>query len=172
MACGVFACFCQATRFLYPSFAPSFLELLTFGALISATDPVSTLAVFQAKQVDPHLFYLVFGESVINDAVGLVLFQAMAHLVEKNLDGESLSVGAEVVQFLVDFLLGFVCSMILGLGTGLATGWFFKVVDMRHTPILELCMYVPIMYTPFILAEASPRAASWRLACNFIFFCI
>ena len=54
-------------------FEASYLELLAFGALISATDPVSTLAVFDAKKVDPHLFYLVFGESVINDAVGLVL---------------------------------------------------------------------------------------------------
>lgn len=48
----------------------AFTELLTFGALISATDPVSTLAVFSEKRVDPHLFYLVFGESVLNDAVG------------------------------------------------------------------------------------------------------
>jgi hypothetical protein len=55
------------------SFAPSYLELLAFGALVSATDPVSTLALFEAKKVDPQLFYLVFGESVINDAVGLVL---------------------------------------------------------------------------------------------------
>ena len=39
-------------------FAPTALELLAFGALISATDPVSTLAVFSAKKVDPHLFYL------------------------------------------------------------------------------------------------------------------
>lgn len=51
-------------------FSKAFTELLTFGALISATDPVSTLAVFQEKRVDPHLFYLVFGESVLNDAVG------------------------------------------------------------------------------------------------------
>ena len=50
-------------------FHPTFTELLTFGALISATDPVTTLAVFQVKRVDPQLFYLVFGESVLNDAV-------------------------------------------------------------------------------------------------------
>jgi sodium/hydrogen exchanger 8 len=55
------AIFLEVFKSLYGSatFQPSFLELLTFGALISATDPVSTLAVFQAKQVDPHLFYLV-----------------------------------------------------------------------------------------------------------------
>ena len=49
---------------LCTTFHPTFAELLTFGALISSTDPVSTLAAFQAKRVDPQLFYLVFGESV------------------------------------------------------------------------------------------------------------
>jgi len=71
-------------------FQPRFTELLTFGALISATDPVSTLAVFQAKQVDPQLFYLVFGESVLNDAVGLVLFKTTSKLVGNEDDIEEI----------------------------------------------------------------------------------
>ena len=54
---------------LCPAF--SFAECLTFGSLISATDPVSTLAVFAELRVDPDLFYIVFGESVLNDAVGI-----------------------------------------------------------------------------------------------------
>jgi solute carrier family 9 (sodium/hydrogen exchanger), member 8 len=40
------------------------IETITFGSLISATDPVSTLAVFSELRVHPTLFYLVFGESV------------------------------------------------------------------------------------------------------------
>ena len=52
---------------LCQTFSPTLAELLTFGALISSTDPVSTLAAFQAKRVDPQLFYLVFGESVSNN---------------------------------------------------------------------------------------------------------
>lgn len=63
------------------SFDISFSELTALGALISATDPVSTLAVFQQKKVDLQLFYLVFGESVVNDAVGLVLFDTCAKVV-------------------------------------------------------------------------------------------
>ena len=42
----------------------SIMEALAFGSLISATDPVSTLAVFSDLKIDPGLFYLVFGESV------------------------------------------------------------------------------------------------------------
>ena len=47
----------------------SFMECLAFGALISATDPVSTLAVFADMHVEPNLFAIVFGEAVLNDAV-------------------------------------------------------------------------------------------------------
>lgn len=46
------------------SYKISIMEGLCFGSLISATDPVSTLAVFTELKVDPTLFYLVFGESV------------------------------------------------------------------------------------------------------------
>jgi sodium/hydrogen exchanger 8 len=151
----VVAGFLQAVSGLYPdSFQPTFLELLAFGALISATDPVSTLAVFQSKRVDPHLFYLVFGESVINDAVGLVLFEALAHLVENNLGDEGQTdFGAAFAQFLFDFVLGFIGSMLLGYLFGVGVAFLFKVVDMRSTPLLELCLYVPIMYAPFVIAE-------------------
>lgn len=49
----------------YPSFA--------FGSLISAVDPVATIAIFNALNVDPVLNMLVFGESILNDAVSIVL---------------------------------------------------------------------------------------------------
>ncbi|KAL9179696.1 hypothetical protein ACHAXT_008986 [Thalassiosira profunda] len=133
-------------------FAPTALELLAFGALISATDPVSTLAVFSAKKVDPHLFYLVFGESVINDAVGLVLFEALVHLIEAN-NEQPLNVGQEVAQFLLDFVLGFGGSLALGTLFAIGVALFLKRVDMRNTPLLELSVYVTIMYFSFCVAE-------------------
>lgn len=46
-----------------------------FGSLISAVDPVATLAIFHALDVDPTLNMLVFGESVLNDAVSIVMFK-------------------------------------------------------------------------------------------------
>ena len=150
LASGIFATFLYLVRNMYPGFEPSFLELMTFGALISATDPVSTLAVFQAKQVDPHLFYLVFGESVINDAVGLVLFEALAHLVEKY--SEEPDLGSEFSQFLFDFAMGFVGSTILGILCGMGCGWFFKVMDFRHTPFVRgigTCMFRDVFVRNF-----------------------
>ncbi|KAK1316579.1 Sodium/hydrogen exchanger 6 [Acorus calamus] len=46
-----------------------FVECLMFGALISATDPVTVLSIFQELGTDMNLYALVFGESVLNDAV-------------------------------------------------------------------------------------------------------
>ena len=45
----------------------SLIESFAFGSLISAVDPVATLAIFQALDVDPVLNMLVFGESILND---------------------------------------------------------------------------------------------------------
>jgi sodium/hydrogen exchanger 8 len=50
-------------------------EALLFGALLSATDPVATLAVLGQLRVEPQLYSIIFGESVLNDAVAIVLFQ-------------------------------------------------------------------------------------------------
>jgi len=130
----------------------TYLELLAFGAIVSATDPVSTLSVFSAKKADPHLFYLVFGESVINDAVGLVLFEALAHLIETT-NGNELAVSEEIIQFIFDFVTGFIGSLILGVIFGMLVAFFLKKVDLRSTPLLELCLYATIMYFPFVVAE-------------------
>lgn len=51
----------------------TFLDTLYFGALISSTDPLTIIAIFNDLNVDVNLYALVFGESVLNDAVAIVL---------------------------------------------------------------------------------------------------
>ena len=51
------------------------IEAFSFGSLISATDPVSTLALFSSMNADQDLYAIVFGESVLNDAVSIILTQ-------------------------------------------------------------------------------------------------
>jgi NhaP-type Na+/H+ or K+/H+ antiporter len=131
------------------AFQPHLSEILVFCSLISSTDPVSTLAVFQKKRVDPQLFYLVFGESLLNDAVCLVLFNTLSKYVDRPDSG---ILYASII-FLVDFVVSFVGSMALGLFCGLGSALVLKTVDLRHTKLTELSLYVIVMYFPFFLAE-------------------
>ena len=55
------------------------VESFAFGALISSVDPVATLAIFKALRVNKTLHMLVFGESVMNDAVAITLFRREEH---------------------------------------------------------------------------------------------
>lgn len=57
----------------HPSDSFTFLDTLYFGALISPTDPLTIISIFNDLHVDVNLYALVFGESVLNDAVAIVL---------------------------------------------------------------------------------------------------
>lgn len=55
----------------------SLIEGLTFGSTLSATDPVTILAIFNQYKVDPKLYTVIFGESLLNDAVSIVMYECV-----------------------------------------------------------------------------------------------
>jgi len=109
-------------------------ECLTFGALISATDPVTTLAIFKEQRLADmglaHLYYSVLGESIFNDAVGITLFASFSKLVTQG----STTIGmAEVITMTVEFSWTFIASMLIGLALGMA-----MPLVLKHTPLEPL----------------------------------
>lgn len=73
----IFFCYSVCT-YLYAFLKPegisiSFLDSMIFGSILSATDPVTILAIFNQLHVDPQLFSIISGESLLNDAVAIVL---------------------------------------------------------------------------------------------------
>ena len=54
-------------------FEISLLETFIFSSLIPAVDPVTVLAVLEKILVDKVLYIIVFGESLMNDAVSMVI---------------------------------------------------------------------------------------------------
>lgn len=125
----------------------TFPESLVFGSLISATDPVSTLAVFDDLCVDPHLNNIVFGESVLNDAVAIVLFRTFEKFVGHSFSGKLLGLA------LLDFALIFSGSLLVGAVCGVASSVFFKFVDLSKTKSAIFISFLIWGYVPFVVAE-------------------
>ena len=77
---------------------PGAIELagaMVFGALISATDPISVLAIFRTLGVDHRLAIIVEAESLFNDGTAIVVFT----IVLGAATGAGLSLGGAVWEF-------------------------------------------------------------------------
>jgi solute carrier family 9 (sodium/hydrogen exchanger), member 8 len=55
-------------------------ESCAFGAFISSTDPVAVLAIFKELDADHTLFSIIFGESIFNDAIAIVMYRSLVGL--------------------------------------------------------------------------------------------
>ena len=100
------------------------LESMAFGALIAATDPVTVLSVFGQGNVNLDLFSLVFGESVLNDAIAIILYGALDELRQDSDDG-----GRGEYEFAVAIsstVVLFCAALTIGLCSGMASSWLFK----------------------------------------------
>jgi len=85
----------------------SLLEALAFGSLISATDPVSVLAIFKEMNADKMLYSLIFGESMLNDAISITAYNTFAKINAST--GE-----VNYVEPFVGFIVMFLGSMLTG----------------------------------------------------------
>ncbi|KAK0097904.1 hypothetical protein PV326_012990 [Microctonus aethiopoides] len=125
----------------------SFVESFAFGSLISAVDPVATVAIFHALDVDPVLNMLVFGESILNDAIAIVLTTSV---LESN---NGATTGEAIVLGLNRFCLMFFASAGIGVVFALISALLLKHVDLRKNPSLEFGIMLVFTYAPYVLAE-------------------
>ncbi|XP_037780939.1 sodium/hydrogen exchanger 7-like [Penaeus monodon] len=126
----------------------SFIDCLLFGALISATDPVTVLAIFSDLHVDVNLYALVFGDSLL-----LALFVTSA--IESY---GSASGGFETSAFflaILNFLWIFSMSFLIGSVMGCLTAILTKFTRLKDFPLLETALFVLMSYSTFLMAEAA-----------------
>ncbi|KAL1129210.1 hypothetical protein AAG570_013740 [Ranatra chinensis] len=126
----------------------SFVESFAFGSLISAVDPVATVAIFHALDIDPVLNMLVFGESILNDAIAIVLTTCV---FESN--NPNMSSSEAVLAGVNKFCLMFFASAGIGVVFALISALLLKHVDLRKNPSLEFGMMLVFTYAPYALAE-------------------
>nr|DAD24242.1 TPA_asm: hypothetical protein HUJ06_025705 [Nelumbo nucifera] len=126
-----------------------FVECLMFGALISATDPVTVLSIFQELGTDMNLYALVFGESVLNDAMAISLYRTMSSVKSH------VSSRQNFFLVILRFLETFVGSMSSGVGVGFTSALLFKYagLDIDNLQNLECCLFVLFPYFSYMLAE-------------------
>nr|KJB67975.1 hypothetical protein B456_010G220200 [Gossypium raimondii] len=134
---------------MYLMYKLPFVECLMFGALISATDPVTVLSIFQELGTDMNLYALVFGESVLNDAMAISLYRTMSVVRSNDPSGQNF------FMVIVRFLETFVGSMSAGVGVGFTSALLFKYagLDIDNLQNLECCLFVLFPYFSYMLAE-------------------
>ncbi|CAI2357364.1 unnamed protein product [Caenorhabditis sp. 36 PRJEB53466] len=136
----------------YFSFAPGFLHMLVFGTLISAVDPVAVLSTFAELDVKKTLYILIFGESLCNDAVTIVLYRTAINVIKNN-DASAVPISAFgiVATCLWQFFIVCVCGIGIGLICGLIGISLMKMMvgHQINQPVIHLCF----PYLAYLAAE-------------------
>jgi len=127
---------------------PGLLETFLFSSLISAVDPVAVLAVFEEIQVDEVLYIVVFGESLLNDAVTVVLYNMFESYVE--IEEENITV-ADIGKGFASFIVVAGGGTIIGIIWGYVTGFVTRFTN--HAPILEPMFVFTMAYLSYLCAE-------------------
>ncbi|KAG9272654.1 sodium/hydrogen exchanger 6 [Astyanax mexicanus] len=130
-----------------------FTDCLFFGAIVSATDPVTVLAIFNELQVDFDLYALLFGESVLNDAVAVVLSSSIVAYQPEGDNSHTFEAMALLKSFGI-FLGVFSGSFALGVATGVVTALVTKFTKLRDFQLLETALFFLMSWSTFLLAEA------------------
>jgi len=120
---------------------------LTFGSLISAVDPVAVLAIFEQIEVNAGLYFLVFGESLFNDGVCVVLYNSMNTLSSLT---RPVTYQDIFMAFLSFFTVAFGGALI-----GFVHGIFCSLISRftKHVRVAEPLAILTCAYSAFLWAE-------------------
>ena len=139
------------------------IEALLFGAMISAVNPVATLSIMGTPELncDPLLYSLVFGESVLNDAVAIVLFRVFFQYYSQH-EVTSNQIPGAVLEF-VGVSIG---SVGVGVLVGLGCAFLFKNTRISEHPTYEIGLLFLFAYGSYAFAESLELSGIMAL-----FFC-
>ncbi|GAM28659.1 hypothetical protein SAMD00019534_118350, partial [Acytostelium subglobosum LB1] len=124
------------------SYPLSAKDSFIFGAMTSATDPVATLAIFQALNVDSTLYMLVLGESILNDATAIMLYRTV----------ENFSLNLLWINLLTFFAVS-IGSVALGIVMALVLSLMLKFINFGKFPALETIFMIMFSYASYVLAN-------------------
>jgi monovalent cation:H+ antiporter, CPA1 family len=96
-----------------------FIDALLFGTILAATDPVAVGVIFKKFPIPHKLNTIIEGESLFNDATGVISFNVVKGIIFSG-----------VAFSLLDTSISFIWSMLGAIALGTALGWIGgKVLD-------------------------------------------
>ncbi|KAG5455548.1 MAG: Sodium/hydrogen exchanger family-domain-containing protein [Olpidium bornovanus] len=125
----------------------SFLDSLIFGSVLSSTDPVTVLAIFSQLKVEPKLYAMIFGESMLNDAVAIVLFGTFERFRGEELHLHNVFLG---VWYFFGVFFG---SLIIGVVTGALVALMLKHSQLSKLPAIESCLVALTAYSTYLFSN-------------------
>jgi CPA1 family monovalent cation:H+ antiporter len=121
----------------------SLATALLVGAGLSATDPVSVVALFRELGVDKRLTTLMEGESLFNDGVAVVAYNLLLGIA---LGLEQFSLPVTISRFLVFVGIGVSIGGLIGFGISYLTQRF-------DLPLVEQSLTLVSAYGTYLVAE-------------------
>jgi len=125
-------------------------EYLQFGALISSTDPVATLAVFGQLGANKLLESLCFGESVLNDAIAITLVKTL-----EQFQGKETVTALEVLGGIGWFIVTSVGSTFVGIICAVLLSVLLKYTLIRRHPPIEFIFLIMFAYLSYMTSDAA-----------------
>jgi len=134
----------------------SWLLALLVAAIVSPTDPVAVIALFQQLGVPDRLRSLVEGESIFNDGTGSAAYELVLAVLLPTL---GLAEASGTTSFLNTPVLGIVGEvlwlifggLLLGFGVGWVASRFLRRVDDR---LIVITFTVAVAYGMYLLGTA------------------
>ncbi|KAK6458322.1 monovalent cation:H+ antiporter, CPA1 family, partial [Scheffersomyces xylosifermentans] len=126
-----------------------FVDALAVGATLSATDPVTILSIFNAYKVDPKLYTIIFGESLLNDAISIVMFETCQKFHGHPVHFSSFFEGIGL------FLMSFTISTIIGILIGIFVALILKHSHIRRYPQIETCLVLLFAYESYFFSNGA-----------------
>ncbi|CCK69391.1 bifunctional K:H/Na:H antiporter NHX1 KNAG_0C02800 [Huiozyma naganishii CBS 8797] len=125
----------------------SLVDALSVGATLSATDPVTILSIFNAYKVDPKLYTIIFGESLLNDAISIVMFETC-----QKFRGQPATISS-FFEGIGLFLMTFSVSLLIGVLIGILVALLLKHTHIRRFPQIESCLVLLIAYESYFFSN-------------------